>query len=201
MTDRGAEELAVTRLGEGVELLEAMRDRRLRRGRSPTRRSSSTGRCRAGGKLLLFGNGGSAADALHIAAEFVGRYLLEREPLPALALMANPSAVTAIGNDYGFDEVFARQVRALAVPGDVAIGLTTSGVSPNVVLGLLAAREAGMRDDRDDRRHAGPAGEAADLRPQRPQRPDAADPGGAHARRPRRSASGSRARLVAEAEE
>jgi D-sedoheptulose 7-phosphate isomerase len=162
MTDRGAEELAVVRLGEGAELAEAMRG-----GECATQIAAAAetvlGGFRAGGKLLLFGNGGSAADAIHIAAEFVGRYLLEREPLPALALMANPSAVTAIGNDYGFDEVFARQVRALGVPGDVAIGLTTSGVSPNVVLGLLAAREAGIATIAMTGAAPGPAGEAADL--------------------------------------
>lgn len=162
MTDRGAEELAIARLGEGVELAEAMRT-----GDCPAQIAAAAETVlegfRAGGKLLLFGNGGSAADAIHIAAEFVGRYLLEREPLPALALMSNPSAVTAIGNDYGFDEVFARQVRALGVPGDVAVGLTTSGVSPNVVLGLLAAREAGLATVAMTGANPGPAGEAGDV--------------------------------------
>jgi D-sedoheptulose 7-phosphate isomerase len=96
-------------------------------------------------KLLLFGNGGSAADAQHIAAEFVGRFLRDRSPLPALALTVNPSAVTAIANDYGYEEVFARQVRALGVAGDVACGISTSGNSANVIRGLEAARELGMR--------------------------------------------------------
>lgn len=100
---------------------------------------------RATGKLVLFGNGGSAADAQHIAAEFVGRFLRERSPLPALALTVNPSAVTAIANDYGYEEVFARQVRAFGVPGDVACGISTSGNSANVIGGLEAARELGMR--------------------------------------------------------
>src|SRR5271163_324799 len=76
---------------------------------------------RSGHKALFFGNGGSAADAQHLAAEFLGRYLIEREPMPALALNANTSAVTAIGNDYGYDQVFARQLGALAAPGDVAV--------------------------------------------------------------------------------
>jgi D-sedoheptulose 7-phosphate isomerase len=99
--------------------------------------------CR-GHKALFFGNGGSAADAQHLAAEFVGRYLRERRPLPALALNANSSAVTAIGNDYGFDQVFARQIQALAAPGDVAVGISTSGNSPNVVEGILCARKLGL---------------------------------------------------------
>jgi D-sedoheptulose 7-phosphate isomerase len=95
---------------------------------------------RAGGKVLFFGNGGSAADAQHLAAEFTGRYLLERRPLPALALHGNSSAVTAIGNDYGFDLVFARQLEALGKEGDVAIGISTSGNSKNVVRALEAAK-------------------------------------------------------------
>lgn len=97
-----------------------------------------------GHKALFFGNGGSAADAQHLAAEFVGRYLCERIPLPALALNANSSAVTAIGNDYGFDQVFARQLLALAKPGDVAVGISTSGNSPNVIEAISTAREHGV---------------------------------------------------------
>ncbi|MBI3475579.1 MAG: D-sedoheptulose 7-phosphate isomerase [Acidobacteria bacterium] len=97
-----------------------------------------------GNKPLLFGNGGSAADAQHIAAEFVGRFAFDRPPLPALALSVNTSAVTAIGNDYGFDLLFARQIEALGRPGDVAIGISTSGNSPNVVQGIAAARKLGM---------------------------------------------------------
>jgi D-sedoheptulose 7-phosphate isomerase len=99
---------------------------------------------RAGGKLLIAGNGGSAADAQHVAAEFTGRYLLDRPPLPAIALAENAAAVTAIANDYGFEQVFARQVRAFAGRGGAAIGLTTSGTSANVHEGLRAAREAGL---------------------------------------------------------
>ncbi|MGH8059932.1 MAG: SIS domain-containing protein, partial [Candidatus Entotheonellia bacterium] len=93
-----------------------------------------------GGKVLLFGNGGSAADAQHIAAELVGRFARERAPLPAIALTVDTSALTAIGNDYGFDQVFARQVQALGRPGDVAVAISTSGRSPNVVAGVDAAR-------------------------------------------------------------
>lgn len=94
-----------------------------------------------GGKVLLFGNGGSAADAQHIAAELVGRFAFDRPALPALALSVNTSCLTAIGNDYGFDLVFARQIEALGRPGDVAIGISTSGNSPNVLCALAAAKK------------------------------------------------------------
>jgi D-sedoheptulose 7-phosphate isomerase len=99
---------------------------------------------RGGRKALLFGNGGSAADAQHIAAEFVGRFAFDRPALPALALSVNSSCVTAIGNDYGFDRVFARQIEALGQAGDVAIGISTSGNSPNVLCALAAATAAGL---------------------------------------------------------
>jgi D-sedoheptulose 7-phosphate isomerase len=99
---------------------------------------------RAGNKALFFGNGGSAADAQHLAAEFLGRYLREREPMPALALNANSSAVTAIGNDYGYDQVFARQLAALAARGDVVVAISTSGNSPSVINGVLCARKLGL---------------------------------------------------------
>ena len=100
---------------------------------------------RAGGKLLLFGNGGSAADAQHLAAEFVGRFVRERAGLPAIALTTNASVLTAIGNDYGFAQVFARQIQALGRPGDVAIAISTSGNSPNVIQGVKAAREHNLK--------------------------------------------------------
>jgi D-sedoheptulose 7-phosphate isomerase len=98
-----------------------------------------------GNKVLLFGNGGSAADAQHIAAELVGRFAFDRPALPALALSVNSSCVTAIGNDYGFDQVFSRQIEALARAGDVAIGISTSGNSPNVSNAILAARNIGLK--------------------------------------------------------
>jgi D-sedoheptulose 7-phosphate isomerase len=98
-----------------------------------------------GNKVLLFGNGGSAADAQHIAAELVGRFAFDRPALPALALSVNTSCVTAIGNDYGFDQVFSRQIEALARSGDVAIGITTSGNSPNVLLAVSSAKKMGLR--------------------------------------------------------
>lgn len=97
----------------------------------------------AGGKVLAFGNGGSAADAQHLAAELVNRFRIDRAPLGAVALTTDSSVLTAIGNDFGFDQVFEKQVLALARPGDVAVGITTSGKSPNVLRGLAAARERG----------------------------------------------------------
>jgi D-sedoheptulose 7-phosphate isomerase len=95
-------------------------------------------------KVLLFGNGGSAADAQHIAAELVGRYKRDRRALPALALTVNTSCLTAIGNDYTFDQVFSRQVEAFGVPGDVIIGISTSGTSKNVLEGVKAGKEKGI---------------------------------------------------------
>jgi D-sedoheptulose 7-phosphate isomerase len=97
-----------------------------------------------GRKVLLFGNGGSAADAQHIAAEFVGRFIPDRIPLPAISLATDTSALTALGNDYGFDTVFSRQVQALGNAGDIAIGISTSGNSPNVLAALDAARAKSM---------------------------------------------------------
>lgn len=99
----------------------------------------------AGKKVLLCGNGGSAADAQHIAAELVGRFVVERRPLPAIALTTDTSALTAIGNDYGYEVVFSRQVEALGCPGDVLIAITTSGTSKNVVAAYDSARKLGMK--------------------------------------------------------
>jgi D-sedoheptulose 7-phosphate isomerase len=97
-----------------------------------------------GNKALLFGNGGSAGDAQHIAAELVGRFAFDRPALPALALSVNSSCLTAIGNDYGFEQVFSRQLDALARPGDVAVGISTSGTSPNVLRALTTAKKIGL---------------------------------------------------------
>ncbi len=99
---------------------------------------------RNGGKLLIAGNGGSAADAQHIAAELLSRFKLERSALPAIALTTDTSVLTAIGNDYGFDHVFERQIRGLGHRGDVFLAISTSGRSPNVLRGLGAAREIGL---------------------------------------------------------
>jgi D-sedoheptulose 7-phosphate isomerase len=99
---------------------------------------------REGHKVLLFGNGGSATDASHLAAEFVGRYHRDRAPLPAIALAADIAALTCIANDYDYTEVFARQVKAHGQKGDIAIAISTSGNSPNVLKGVEAARERGL---------------------------------------------------------
>ena len=102
------------------------------------------GAFQAGHKVLLFGNGGSSTDAAHIAAEFVGRYKRERAPLPAIALATDIAAITCIANDYGFEELFARQVQAHGQRGDVAIAISTSGNSPNVLKGVEAAKALGL---------------------------------------------------------
>ena len=98
----------------------------------------------SGRKLLIFGNGGSSSDAQHLSAELVGRFVAERRPLPAIALTTNQAILTAWSNDYSFDDVFARQVEALGVAGDVALGISTSGKSPNVLAALRRARARGL---------------------------------------------------------
>jgi D-sedoheptulose 7-phosphate isomerase len=103
------------------------------------------GSLRDGGKLLVFGNGGSASDAQHVAAELVGRFQHERAAMAAVALTTDTSVLTSIGNDYAFDRIFVRQIEALGRPGDVALGISTSGESPNVVAALAAAGTRGLR--------------------------------------------------------
>ena len=98
-----------------------------------------------GGKLLVFGNGGSAADAQHLAAEFVNRFLIDRRPLPAVALTTDTSIITSIGNDFSFDDIFVKQIHALGNKNDIALGISTSGNSPNVINGIRAAQEIGMQ--------------------------------------------------------
>jgi len=100
---------------------------------------------RSGGKLLIFGNGGSAADAQHVAAEFVNRFKIDRQPLPAIALTTDSSILTSIGNDFSFDMIFVKQVKALGKPGDLVLGISTSGNSPNVVKAIAAAKEMNIR--------------------------------------------------------
>jgi D-sedoheptulose 7-phosphate isomerase len=117
----------------------------------------------SGRKLLAFGNGGSAADAQHLVAELVGRFEVERAPLAAVALTANSSIVTAIGNDYSFEQVFARQVEALGSAGDVAFGISTSGRSPNVERALLSAKSRGMLAVALTGRDGGSIGPIADI--------------------------------------
>ena len=99
----------------------------------------------AGGKILFCGNGGSAADSQHLAAECVGRFIQERRALAALALTVNTSVLTAVGNDYGFEQVFSRQIQALGCRGDVAVGISTSGQSPNVIAAMREARRLGIK--------------------------------------------------------
>ncbi len=99
---------------------------------------------KAGNKILLFGNGGSAADAQHLAAEFVNRFVIERPPLPAIALSTDTSVITSIANDYDFSEIFSKQIRAIGQTGDVAWGISTSGASPNIIKAIEAAKKIGM---------------------------------------------------------
>ncbi len=113
---------------------------------------------RAGGKILLAGNGGSAADAQHVAAEFLSRFAFDRNPLPAIALTTDTSVITAIGNDYGYERLFERQVRGLGRKGDAFIAISTSGRSPNIIAGLKAAREIGLTT-------IGFSGSGGDMRP------------------------------------
>jgi D-sedoheptulose 7-phosphate isomerase len=117
----------------------------------------------AGRKVLWCGNGGSAADAQHLAAEFSGRFLRERRALPSESLSVNPSAVTAIANDYGFDRLFARQVEAFVQPGDVVVGLSTSGNSRNIVLALEEAKKCGATTIAFTGNGGGRIAEAADI--------------------------------------
>jgi D-sedoheptulose 7-phosphate isomerase len=100
---------------------------------------------KGGHKVLLFGNGGSAADAQHLAAEFVNRFLIERPPLPAIALTTDTSILTSISNDYGYADTFAKQVKALGKEGDVAVGISTSGTAANVVKAIKVAKDMGMK--------------------------------------------------------
>ena len=118
---------------------------------------------RAGGKLLVFGNGGSASDAQHLSAELVGRFMKERAAMPAIALTVDTSILTAIANDYAYDQVFVRQIEALGRPGDVAMGISTSGESPNVIAALQAARARGLKTIALTGRGGGGVGRAADI--------------------------------------
>lgn len=121
------------------------------------------GALRAGGKVLFFGNGGSSMDAGHLAAELAGRFYRDRPGLAGVSLVDGTASLTAIANDYAYDEVFARQIRALGRPGDVAVGLTTSGNSPNVVSALIAAREGGLVTVALTGNSGGKAAAAADI--------------------------------------
>lgn len=121
-------------------------------------------RCiRAGGRVFFFGNGGSAAQAQHLAAELTGRFLLDRPSYAGIALSVDTSAITAIANDYGFERIFARQLEGLARDGDVAVGITTSGKSPNVIEGLKTARALGAVTIAFTGNGGGPVVEFADV--------------------------------------
>jgi len=162
MSEPSAADLVRRRLGEGVATVEAMLGDDACVAAIAAVAEATTEAYRRGNKLLLFGNGGSAADAIHVAAEFVGRYLVDRPPQPAIALVANASSVTAIGNDYGYEEVFARQLTGLGVAGDVALGFTTSGRSVNVEKALRAGRKLGMTTVAMTGADPGPVGAAAE---------------------------------------
>jgi D-sedoheptulose 7-phosphate isomerase len=114
-------------------------------------------------KLLIFGNGGSAADAQHMAAEFVNRFLIDRRPLPALALTTDSSILTSIGNDFSFDDIFVKQIQALGREGDLALGISTSGNSPNVIRAVEVAKEMGLKTAVLTGGHGGKLKELADL--------------------------------------
>jgi len=116
-----------------------------------------------GGKVLIFGNGGSAADAQHMAAEFVNRFLIDRPPLAAMALTTDSSIITSIGNDFSFDDIFAKQITALGREGDVALGISTSGNSANVVLAMETALRQGMKTVALTGEGGGRIGEMAEL--------------------------------------
>lgn len=118
---------------------------------------------RAGRKVIFCGNGGSAADSQHLAAEFMGRYMRDRKPLPSLSLTVDTSALTAIGNDYGYEHIFSRQLRGIGCPGDVLVGISTSGNSANVLHAFGVAREIGIKCIALTGQGGGKLADAADL--------------------------------------
>lgn len=157
---RGSD-VADTTLGETIALLQRVRDAGLERTTAAA--DAIIRSLRQGGKVLVFGNGGSAADAAHAAAELVGRFQRQRPGFAALALTADPSVLTSIANDYGFERVFARQVEALGRAGDVAFAITTSGESRNTVVGLEVARAQKLITIALTGRDGGAAGRVADI--------------------------------------
>jgi D-sedoheptulose 7-phosphate isomerase len=153
--------LAATTLAEAVALHERVRKGNLK----PVADAAAAiiEMMKRGGKLLLFGNGGSAADAQHVASELVGRFELDRTALAAMALTTDASVITSIGNDEGFERVFSRQIEALGHKGDIAFGISTSGLSPNVIQGLETAKARGLRTIALTGRDGGHAGKIADI--------------------------------------
>ncbi len=136
-----APEMILDRLAESSATIEAIRQDKSLVATVADITKSLVAAFRSGHKVLLCGNGGSAADAQHITAEFVGRFNADRDPLPAIALTVNTSTLTAVGNDYSFEDIFARQVRALGQPGDILVGISTSGNSENVLHAIRVAKE------------------------------------------------------------
>src|SRR6187402_528478 len=152
--------LADTALATSIALHERMRGQL---GATLVAAETMSEALKAGRKLLVFGNGGSAGDAQHMACELVGRFQRERAALAAIALTTDTSILTAVANDYSFKQVFARQVEALGQAGDVAFGISTSGESPNVVIALQAARARGLKTIAMTGRDGGEVGRAADI--------------------------------------
>ena len=148
-------------LREGAELLTAVREQLLDDILRAAQLTEEV--LRAGGRVLACGNGGSAADAQHLVAELIGRFERDRRPLPAIALTAETSTLTALANDFGIDAMFARQVTALGRPDDLLVALSTSGTSSNVVAAANAAREQGLRSIALTGRDGGPLAAACDL--------------------------------------
>jgi D-sedoheptulose 7-phosphate isomerase len=153
------------RLADSVFAAAAALHERVRQNAGPTlvAAQAMADALRSGSKLLVFGNGGSAADAQHLSAELVGRFQKERAPLPAIALTVDTSILTSVANDYSYKQVFVRQIEALGRPGDIAFGISTSGESPNVLLALQAARGRGMKTIALTGRDGGTIGAAADI--------------------------------------
>ena len=147
MTRRGEVSGMTGRISTIVEESIALKREFFRRSLVEVRRAVQmvVGTLKGGGKLLIFGNGGSAADAQHIAAEFVNKFMMKRDALPAIALTTDTSVLTSVANDADFSQVFSRQIEALGQEGDLAWGITTSGRSPNVVQGLIRAKQLGLK--------------------------------------------------------
>jgi len=152
--------MAEAALAATIKLHERMRDNL---GPTLVAAQALSDALQAGRKVLVFGNGGSASDAQHLSAELVGRFMKERAAMPAIALTVDTSIITAIANDYSYKQVFVRQIEALGQPGDVAMGISTSGESPNVIAALQAARTLGLRTIALTGRDGGGVGRAAEI--------------------------------------
>jgi D-sedoheptulose 7-phosphate isomerase len=161
MTDKSDTERIAVILAEAVTMHERVRKGNLQPVADAA--AAITESLKSGRKLLLFGNGGSASDAQHMSAELVGRFQVDRAALPAIALTTDTSVITSIANDLAYERVFARQIEALGQKGDVALGISTSGLSPNVIEGLETARARGLRTIAMTGRDGGHVGKAADI--------------------------------------